>query len=260
MDFAPVNAIGPEFLDTVGARLREATSDGGVSVIVLTSTLRVFSAGADAKWMAEIANTEGPEVLLERFHQTMDRFRELCLDLRRSSLLVIAAINGHTLAGGLELAAACDLRFAADDDRIQIGVPEMKLFGELPSGGGGTQYLTRLLGPSRCLEFVLEAEPCSPKRALELGLIERLYEPASLLAETENFALRVAAQAGRVGVAAAKRAILDASTLPLHEAIALDQTVHWDAMQRGNFLTGVESFTQRFGRPASGGEPRKSGA
>jgi enoyl-CoA hydratase len=255
MDFPPVNAIDPAFLDAFEARLREAEASESTSVVVVTSALRVFSAGADASWMAEVVQREGPQGLLARFNATMDRFRELCLALRRSDILFVAALNGHTLAGGLELAAALDLRFAADEDRIQIGVPEMKLFGVLPSGGGGTQYLSRLLGPSRCLDFVLEAEPCTPRRAYEMGIVQRLYAPDVLRAEAESFATRVAARAGRIGIAAAKRGILDAAELPLNQAVGLDRAVHWDAMRRGGFLPGVQAFVERFGRRAEG-QPR----
>jgi enoyl-CoA hydratase/carnithine racemase len=78
----------------------------------------------------------------------------------------------------------------------------MKLFGVMPSGGAGTQFLTRLMGPSRCLRFLLEAEPATPRQAEGLGLLE----------ETQGFAARVAQRAGRVGT----------GELPLLEAVELD--------------------------------------
>src|SRR5262245_13439213 len=209
LGFAPVNAIGPEFLAAFDSALDSAEADPDISVIVLASSLRVFSAGADAKWMKQVVEVEGAERLLERFKATMDRFRDLCVRMRRSDLLFVAAIAGHAFAGGLELAAACDLRFAADDDRIQIGATEMKLFGVMPSGAAGTQFLTRLMGPSRCLWFLLEAEPATPRQAERLGLVDRLVEPERLLEETQSFAARVARRAGRVGVGAAKRLALD---------------------------------------------------
>jgi enoyl-CoA hydratase/carnithine racemase len=247
LQFAPVNAIGPELLDALEDQLDATLRDEAVSVVVLTSGLRIFSAGADAAWIGDVVREHGAEHLLGEFKRTMDRFRELCLRMRRSEVLFVAALNGHTLAGGLELAAACDLRFCADHAKVQIGASEMKLFGVLPSGGGGSQYLSRLLGPARTLDFILEAEPCAPQRALALGLVERLYPPEDLLAETEAFAARVASRAGRIGVNAAKRGILDAASLPLYEAIELDRVVHWDAMRRGGFLPGVEAFVERFG-------------
>jgi enoyl-CoA hydratase len=247
LGFAPVNALAPDSLAALEAALASAEEDETVAVVVLSSSLRVFSAGADAKWMKQVVESEGPQQLLTRFKATMDRFRQLCVRMRRSDLLFLAALGGHTLAGGLELAAACDLRFAADDDRIQIGATEMRLFGVMPSGGGGTQFLSRLMGPSRCLRFLLEAEPVAPREAERLGLVDRLVEPARLLEETQAFAGRVAGRAGRVGLGAAKRLVLDGAELPLLEAIELDRAVHWDSMRRGGFLPGVEAFMKRFG-------------
>lgn len=110
LGFTPVNTIGLEFLASLGAALEAAEAEETVAVIVLTSSLRVFSAGADARWIKQVVETEGAERLLERFKATVDRFRDLCVRMRRSDLLFVAAIDGHALAGGLELAAACDLR------------------------------------------------------------------------------------------------------------------------------------------------------
>ena len=247
MSFAPVNAIDPSFMDAMESALDAALADTSVAVVVIASGLRVFSAGADATWMKGVVDEHGPERLLDEFKLTMDRFRELCIRMRRSDILFVAALGGHTLAGGLELAAACDLRFAAEHPKIQIGASEMKLFGVMPSGGGGAQFIARLMGPARALNFILEAENVGPTRAMELGLVERLYAPEALLSETDAFAVRIAAQAGRIGIGAAKRSILDAETLPIYEALEVDRIVHWDSMRRGGFLPGVEAFVKQFG-------------
>jgi enoyl-CoA hydratase/carnithine racemase len=198
--------------------------------------------------MAQTAQSLGPQGLLEDFNATMDRFRAVCLRLRQAPFLVIAALDGHTLAGGLELAAACDLRFCADSHGLRLGVPEMDLFGCLPSGGGGAQFLARLMGASRALEFILSAKPISPARAFEIGLVDRLClaGQASASAEALSFAGEVAGKASRIGVSCAKRAIFGAGELPLSAALPLDGVLHWDTMRRGNFLAGVEAFTQRY--------------
>ncbi|MGW6460827.1 enoyl-CoA hydratase/isomerase family protein [Streptomyces sp. NPDC055078] len=247
MTAPPVNAIDPDFISALNARYDDAVADPEVAAVVLTSGLPVFSAGADASWMAGTVAAHGLDHLLAEFNRTMDAFRELCLRLRRGPLLTVAAIGGHCLAGGLELAAACDLRFVADRDRLRIGAPEMELFGVLPSGGGGAQYLSRLMGPSRALHFMLHAQPVTPRRAAELGLADVLCEPDELLTAAEDFAVTAARRAGRVGLSAARRAVFTGRELPLAEALDLDHSLHWDAMRRGNFLPGVESFTKKFG-------------
>jgi enoyl-CoA hydratase len=246
MRAAPVNAIGASLLEALEAEIDAAIADESVAAIVLTSGLKVFSAGADATWMASVVRERGSAALVEEFIRTMDRFRGLCLRLRQSPLLVVAALNGHTLAGGLELAAACDLRFAADRDGLRIGVPEMELFGALPSGGGGVQYLTRLMQPSRALDFIVEAKPVSAREALGLGLVDRVYDEAELAGQAEAFAAEAARKAGRIGLAAAKRAVLGGAELPLYEALELDRAVHWDAVRRGNFVAGVDAFVEQF--------------
>ena len=247
MQFAPVNALHPDFLAALRENLTAAEADADVSAVVLTSGLKVFSAGGDAGWMSTLVAERGPQGLLEEFNRTMDVFRELCFSLRKSPLLVIAALNGHTLAGGLELAAACDLRFAADNERLQIGVPEMDLFGAMPTGGGGAQFLARLMGPSRALQFILDAKPVSPRAAYDARIVDRLCDPATLMEQATTFAAAVAKKAGRVGVSAAKRSILGGAEIPLSDAMELDRAVHWDCMRRGNFLPGIDSFIKRFG-------------
>jgi enoyl-CoA hydratase len=249
MAFAPANAFDPQLLSALRTALDEAAADESIAAIVLTSGLRIFSAGGDANWMGQQLAEHGPLGLVNQFNRIMDQFRELCLQIRRSPVLVIAALNGHTLGGGFELAAACDLRFAADIDRLQIGVPEMDLFGAMPSGGGGTQFIARLMGASRALQFILDAKPVNPKRAYEIGLVDRLCDPAGLVTEAEAFAGEVANKAGRIGTAGAKRAVFGGSEVPLSQAMELDRAIHWDAMRRGNFPKGAESFVKRFGSP-----------
>jgi enoyl-CoA hydratase len=251
MGLAPVNAVNATLLGALEDAITGAAADPSVSVVVLASGLRLFSAGADASWMAETVKEKGPAELLEDFNRTMDRFREVCISLRRAPFLVIAAIQGHVLAGGLELAAACDLRYCGADDKIQIGVPEMDLFGVMPTGGGGSQFLARLMGPSRALDFILSAKPITPAKAFELGVVDRLYERGEVLDAAIAFASEVAAKAGRIGVNAAKTSLFGGAELPLVPAMALDRSVHWDSMRRGNFLPGVEAFTTKFA--SSGG-------
>lgn len=251
LSFPPVNAISPETLSAMEEAFQQAEADATISVVVITSGLKVFSAGADAAWMGKVVEEEGAERLLELFNVTMDRFRRLCIRFRRSDLLTIAAINGHALAGGLELAAACDLRFAAANDAIKLGASEMKLFGVLPSGGGGAQFIARLMGTGRALDFILRSENISPSRAQELGLIERVMPPDELIEGTISFGQQLAARAGRVGINAAKRSILEAAYLPLYDGLDVDHEVHWDAMRRGGFLPGVKAFVEAFGSRGS---------
>lgn len=247
MSHAPVNALSPELLGALDAAATAVQEREDIACVVLASDLRVFSAGGDAGWMADTLAEVGVDGLIERFNESMDHFRALCQRLRELPALVIAAIDGHALAGGLELAAACDLRFAGDAEGLQIGVPEMDLFGAMPSGGGGAQFLARLMGPARALEFILDAKPVSPARALEMGILERTVPAGTAQQVAEEFAVAVAAKAGRIGVRAAKRALFEGAVLPLADALAMDREIHWDAMRRGNFRRGAAVFAEKFG-------------
>jgi enoyl-CoA hydratase len=255
MTYPPFNAISPQWLKDVNEQLDKTIADEEISVVVLASGLRLFSAGADASWMAEEYSERGGEGLVDVFSSTMDDFRALCKRIRSAPVLFIAAMGGHTLAGGLELAAACDLRLASDNERVQIGVPEMQHFGVMPSGGGGAQFLARILGPSRALYFILDGNSVTPQEAYRMGLVDALLPAESFEQDTVDFAGRVARQAGRIGVAACKHAVLDLSQLPLDEALDRERSVHWDSVRRGNFLPGIPAFIAQFGsstRPASG--------
>jgi enoyl-CoA hydratase/carnithine racemase len=247
MTFAPANAFDPCLLSALRRALDQAVNDENIAAIVLTSGLRIFSAGGDAKWMGQQLAARGPQGLVDEFNQIMNQFRELCLEIRRCPLLVIAALNGHTLGGGLELAAACDMRFVADAEGLQIGAPEMDLFGVMPSGGGGTQFITRLMGPSRALNFIFNARPVNPSQAYAIGLVDRLCDPAKLLSDAETFAAEVANKAGRIGVAACKRAVFEGVEMPIAQALEFDRSLHWDAMRRGNFPKRADDFARRFG-------------
>jgi enoyl-CoA hydratase/carnithine racemase len=116
----------------------------------------------------------------------------------------------------------------------------------MPSGGGGVQFIARLMQPSRALQFILDAKPVSPREGLEAGLVDRLYDGGELMAETERFAGDIARKAGRIGASAAKRAVLGGVELPLYEALELDRSLHWDALRRGNFRRGVQAFVDQY--------------
>jgi enoyl-CoA hydratase len=146
----------------------------------------------------------------------LERFHDVLLRMQRMDKVFIAAINGSALAGGCELSLACDLRYMAESSR-GIGLPEMTL-GFNP-GGGGTQRLTRILGPSRALELILEARILSPAEAQELGLVHRVVTDGELVAEAHATAERLARRAP-LSIAAAKGAVLDAATKSLSSGLA----------------------------------------
>lgn len=205
MDRAPVNAINREWLEAFGGVLDQVQSQPEVGVLVVRSSQRTFSAGADLKLMREcFATPQGPDDMVE----TVRRMQRLYDRIESLPQVVIAEIGGSALGGGFELALACDLRVAAED--ISLGLPEARL-GLLP-GAGGTQRLTRLCGPGVARRLILTAEVVSGSQAVGLGLVQWAVPAADLGARVQEIANHVASMSP-AALAACKRcfAAIDAN-------------------------------------------------
>src|SRR6266508_239281 len=131
-----------------------------------------------------------------------ERSHEVGLYIARMSKIVIAAINGFALGGGCELAMSCDIRLAADT--AKFGQPEINL-GIMP-GWGGTQRLTRLVGPGRTKLLNLTGEMIGAEEAVQIGLVERVYPAAALLDAARALAEQIASKAP-LAVSAIKQAV-----------------------------------------------------
>src|SRR5260370_4208960 len=161
----PANAYEKPLADDLNAAIDEVRRDGDIRGAVVVSDLapRFFSGGAD------IANFK--RSTLEQNAMLVLHMHETLVKIEHTPKVIVAAISGHALGGGLEITLACDLRFAAEGD-YRLGLPEVSL-GILP-GNGGTQRLQRLIGRTRALDMMLTGTPVGPPRALDLGLVDRL--------------------------------------------------------------------------------------
>lgn len=178
------NAITAPMLGRLAAVLDEAAADESVRAVVLTGAGDVsFCAGADIAYLSTLTPL------------TARAFAELAIAvtqrLETLGKVVVAAINGHALGGGAELAEACTLRVAARTARL--GHPEVRL-GAV-SGFGGTARLPRLVGLGKAAELLLTGDVIDAEEALRIGLVNRVVKPEHVLAEAESLALRIAAQA-----------------------------------------------------------------
>jgi len=177
----PSNAMNDEIVEEMDRAFHEMNAHEGVKVLIITSALKdFFMAGADIK-MSERLLSSGRGVDVGMLRKTHEAFNLL----QRMPKMVIAAINGHALGAGCELAMACDFRFMAKGQG-RIGLPEIKL-GLIP-GSGGTQRLTRLLGRAKAMEMMIKGLHLTPEQALEVGLVNKVFPPESLMEETMNFA------------------------------------------------------------------------
>src|SRR6202795_4506642 len=188
LDRPPANSYDYAFLREFAAAIDDARVDMSIksAIVVASASEKFFSAGADVGAFAA-GSPRGRFMTALMAHEA---FRKM----ENTPLVFIAAIAGHCLGGGLELALACDLRFAAEGT-YQIGLPEVNL-GLFP-GSGGTQRLPRLVGVSEGLALIANATTLNPAAAKEGGSVHRLYPAgAACRAAAVEYAAKLAAGPG----------------------------------------------------------------
>lgn len=163
-------------------------------------------------------------------------YHALLLALRDLPKVVIAAMNGNTMGGGLELSLACDIRVGERGD-YRYGFPEVRL-GIIP-GGSGTQRLSRLIGAGRAAEFILRSRVVDPDTALALGLIGELADDA--LAQACSIAREVAALPPKA-IACAKRAIYAGSDAPLAAGLEIESAAFLETLLSGDSRKAMQTY------------------
>jgi enoyl-CoA hydratase/carnithine racemase len=211
LDRPPANSYDRAFIEELGAAIDQLAGDDDARVIVVrSSSEKFFSAGADVKNFAD-SDPDTNNDMVRLAHRVFDRFAEV-------PKLTIAAINGHALGGGYEIALACDVRIAAEG-RYRIGLPEVTL-GLLP-GTGGTQRLPRLIGRGKALLLMTTGTSVTPDEAERLGMVDRLV-PADELADHVRTVATTIAEGAPLAVAATKRAVHDGVDRPLDEGLRIE--------------------------------------
>lgn len=230
----PANSYHRAFLDDLNRAIDEVRWDEAIRGAVLVSDLpKFFSAGADIQNFAH--STQAQRVM------TVLHAHEILLKIERTPKLFVAALNGHALGGGLEIALACDLRFAAEGE-YRIGVPEVSL-GLLP-GNGGTQRLQRLIGRTRALELMVTGTPVGPRQALELGIVDRVF-PADRLREEAIQYVGTLAQGPTLAIGNIKVAARIGADLPLEGALALEREAVWRLFMSEDAAEGLAAFGEK---------------
>jgi enoyl-CoA hydratase/carnithine racemase len=204
MNRPPVNALVPDLQEELVETLNQLKDDDATRVVVLTSAIeRQFMAGADLKAFGEATVDRDNPSLLERIAQTSRRSQAAFAEIEHFPKPLIAAINGHAVGGGCELALACDYRLMIDDGRSTIGQTETSV-GLIP-GAGGTQRLARLVGRAKAMELIFESVRLKAPEAAAIGLVtaaipsdsfqQVVAERAGRLATMAPIALRLAKEA-----------------------------------------------------------------
>lgn len=235
----PVNAYSYEMLKELDACILEARFDNDVHVIVLTGHGdKFFCAGANVNMLREADATFKYYFCLHA-NETLSR-------LEQTPKLCIAALNGHAVGGGLEVALACDLRIARAG-AFQIGLPEVAL-GVLP-GTGGTQRLGRLVGRSRAIELMVEGTKLGVIDALEEGIVNKVFEadtPEAFLKQVIAYGHKFCSPAGApLAVGRIKRAVQSGLEGSLEQGLALERELQAELFVTNDAKEGFAAFAEK---------------
>ena len=230
----PLNPLSFQTKEEIGACLEEIAADNGVRCLVIYGAGgRAFSVGSDIK--------EFPEATARRLgHQRAVHEHTLNNRIAYFPVPTIAAIEGHCLGGGLELALACDLRVASE--AAHLGFPEVKL-GGFP-GGGGTERLPRLIGEARARELIYTGAPVDAFEAWRIGLVNRVAPPGEALVTAQELARAIAANAG--ATLRTVKSVLDRGRdMGLLEAEQVAIAAIAEIFQSAAFQEGVAAFLEK---------------
>lgn len=223
-----MNSFDLEMMKEHRRRLEEFADDDDIWVLIYTGTGRAFSTGIDIKKASEFLHYDAET-------------RKRCWVTPNSLKInkpTIAAVNGYAIGGGCELVLGCDIRIASED--AVFGLPEVKL-GALP-GGGGTQWLPRLVGLGDALLMLLTGEPITAEEALRLRLVQKVVPGERLLAEAMEIAEAICKN-GKTAVRLVKEVAMLGLNMPVADALWLEEVYY----QRNRVLSAAE-IEERLGK------------
>ena len=238
-DKTPVNTYTREMWHDIDDAILEARFNDNVSVIIVTGHgEKFFSAGASIKYL----NTLSPRYkyfFCLHANETLSR-------LEQTPKLVIAALNGHTVGGGLEIAMAADIRIARKGN-FQVGLPEVSL-GVL-AGTGGTARLSRLVGKAKSMEIMVTGRKFSFEESKDMDLVHDIYDSLSL----DEFRQDVLDYAGRFSLPYAaskaigniKRSVQSGLEIPLEYHLALERELQSDLFQSEDAKEGIKAYVEK---------------
>ncbi|HEY5403310.1 MAG TPA: enoyl-CoA hydratase/isomerase family protein, partial [Pyrinomonadaceae bacterium] len=232
----PANTYSYEMMQQLDAAILRARMDEAVQVIVITGQGdKFFCAGADIQMLTNVTPTFKYYFCLHA-NETLNR-------LEQTPKLVIAAINGHCVGGGLEVAMAADLRIARKGAG-KLGLPEVSL-GVLP-GTGGTQRLARIVGKSKAIELMVTGELFDFERGLELGVINQIIEAEKgdqFRDQVMDYARQFTApNKAAHAVGKIKRSVQTGAEIPFESALALERELQQQLFQSEDAKEGLDAY------------------
>src|SRR3954449_6745521 len=231
LDRPKMNAIDEQLHLEVRAAAMEASARDDVRAVVIYGGERVFAAGADIKAMSQLDGSS----MVAWGRELQDSFRQVA----RIPKPVIAAITGYALGGGYELALCADFRVLGVS--AKIGQPEI-LLGIIP-GAGGTQRLTRLVGPAKAKDIIFTGRHVGAEEALEIGMADAVVPDDEVYSTAVAMAKKLAA-GPPLALAAAKQAIDEGLEQPIDQGLALESRLFAELFGTEDQKTGMSSFLE----------------
>jgi enoyl-CoA hydratase/carnithine racemase len=233
LDNPPANSYDGEVMAEFSAAVDAAIASGARAVIVRSASEKFFSAGADVKkFLASDVRTNME--MIRASHATFAR-------MAAAPAVFIAYVAGHALGGGLEIALACDLRVAAAG-AYKLGTPEVTL-GLLP-GNGGTQRLSRMLGPSRAMELLLTGRTFGPEEGLALGILNAVHPAEEAEGQARALAERLAL-GPQQAIASIKRCVHEGLQRTLDDGLRLERELIEELFASDDAREGLTAFVEK---------------
>jgi enoyl-CoA hydratase/carnithine racemase len=234
LDRPPANSYDKAFMDELDAVIDEAARDDAVKAVLLRSASeKFFSAGADVSVFAK-SGLDEQTAFVARANEAMAKFES-------TPKVVVAAINGHCLGGGLEMALCCDFRVAAEGS-YRIGLPEVTL-GLLP-GTGGTQRLPRLIGRQKALDLMLRGTTLPPQDALAAGIVDEVV-PAAELVDKALERARAYSTGPTLAIGRIKKATVQGFGMRLDEGLKVERQLLIELFKSEDAKEGVTAFMEK---------------
>ncbi|KAK4123629.1 ClpP/crotonase [Parathielavia appendiculata] len=227
-----LNALCTPLITELNTALRAFQSSSSISAIVLAGSERAFAAGADIKEMAPLTFSEAYTTAF------IESWSELTTSLKKP---LIAAVSGHALGGGCELALMADILYCTTT--ANFGQPEIKL-GTIP-GAGGSQRLTRAVGKSRAMELILTGRSFSGEEAERWGVAARMFPSYEALMEGALGTAELIAAHSKVAVQAAKEVVNKSQDLALRDGVEYERRVFHGLFGSQDQKIGMKAFAEK---------------
>lgn len=227
-----LNALSTPLINELNDALRAFDNNADTSVILLTGSPKAFAAGADIKEMATLTFSEAYTTSF------IESWSFLTTGVKKP---IIAAVSGHALGGGCELALMCDILYCTEG--ANFGQPEIKL-GTIP-GAGGSQRLTKAIGKARAMELILTGKNFTGKEAGEWGVAARTFATWEELIEGSLKTAETIAGYSKVAVMAAKEVVNKSQDLSLRDGVEHERRVFHSLFGSEDQKIGMKAFAEK---------------